>query len=264
MISVIIATKNGSKTISKAIDSVLSQSVFMHPEQFKFPEILVVSDGSTDGVEEYLHTKYPPNKFPVKVFRNEESVGPGAARKIGITHSEKDYIAILDDDDWWINPKKLENQVSYLKTHHNVVAVGAEKTEFVTEEGKHITWVVYATDPEKLRKDMLVHCPIINSSVLFRRSAYHAVGGYSTLRLAEDYDLWLRLGRLGDIANIPDTETSYTVRKNSASGSNGKNRAALSIVVFHLVQKYKKYYPNYTKAIIVAYLRIFRKKYLPF
>jgi glycosyltransferase involved in cell wall biosynthesis len=261
MISVIIATKNGRSTIQKAIDSVLAQSIFSDSLKtlYSGAEIVVISDGSTDDVESFVSTAYPNSKFPVRVLRNEESVGPGKARKIAIEATNNAYIAILDDDDWWINAQKLENQIFYLESHPNIAVVGAQKTEFVNESGKHLFWYTHRTDPKDIHDNMLIRCPIINSSVVFKKSAYDHVGGYSDLRLAEDYDLWLRIGQVADIVNIPETETAYTLRKNSASGSNGTHSTKLAVTVLHLVQKYKREYPNYHKALLKAYLRIIRK-----
>ncbi|MBU3668631.1 MAG: glycosyltransferase family 2 protein [Candidatus Taylorbacteria bacterium] len=250
MITTIIATKNGEKYIGKALDSVFKQSVSSHPNF----EVIVISDGSTDNTISFVKNNFPK----VIIIENKESVGPGTARNIGISHAKNEYIAILDDDDWWINSDKLKNQIEFLETHKNCLVVGAEKTEFVSENGTHLWWYTHQTDTRVIHDNMLVRCPIINSSVVFRKSAYDSVGGYSDLRLAEDYDLWLRLGKIGDIANIPNTETAYTLRKNSASGSNGKHSTRLARIVLGLVKKYRQDYPNYTKALLKGYLRIIK------
>jgi glycosyltransferase involved in cell wall biosynthesis len=262
MISVIIATKNGQKYIAGAIQNALSQTVAVQnqadPAQFPGFEIIVVSDGSTDKTTEIVRG-LTADDSRIKLIELTENVGPGKARAKGISHSKNPYIAILDDDDSWINPEKLENQIGFLENNPNVVVVGAEKTEFVSESGKHLWWFFHKTDPRIIHDEMLLRCPIINSSVVFRKEAYDRVGGLSDLRLAEDYDLWLRMGKIGDIVNIKDAETRYTLRTNSASGSNGKDRVKLALVVLKLVRKYKNDYPNYTKALIKSYIRIVRK-----
>ncbi|MBP6974855.1 MAG: glycosyltransferase family 2 protein [Candidatus Pacebacteria bacterium] len=264
MISVIIATKNGEKYIARAIQSALEQSVAVQnaqdPTEYPGFEIVVVSDGSTDNTAKIVR-EIGATDPRVKLIELAQNVGPGSARAKGIAQSEMQnpYIAILDDDDSWINPKKLENQISYLEKNPNVLVVGAEKTEFVTESGTRMWWFYHKTDPKVIHDEMLLRCPIINSSVVFRRDAYNKVGGLTSMRLAEDYDLWLRLAQIGDITNIPDTETRYTVRINSASGSNGKERIKLALVVLELVKKYRHVYPNYYKALVKAYIRIVRK-----
>jgi glycosyltransferase involved in cell wall biosynthesis len=262
MISVIIATKNGERYIARAIQNALQQSVAVrnteNPADFGGFEIIVVSDGSTDSTAKIVRDISSADSR-VKLIGLKENVGPGLARAKGIEQSQNPFIAVLDDDDRWINPQKLENQVSYLKQHPNVLVVGAEKTEFVTENGTRLWWFYHKTNPKVIHDEMLLRCPIINSSVVFRKDAYNKVGGFTSLRLAEDYDLWLRLAQIGDITNIPGTETQYTVRANSASGSNGKDRIKLALAVLDLVKKYRHAYPNYYKALIKSYIRIIRK-----
>lgn len=265
MISVIIATKNGEKYIARAIHNALEQSVAVSnskdSSEFSGFEIVVVSDGSTDNTVNIVH-ELTVKDARIRLVELTQNIGPGAARAKGIESSKNPYIAILDDDDMWINPKKLENQIQFLITHPKTVVVGAKKTEFVNESDKHLLWYMTRTDSKKIHDNMLVRCPIVNSSVVFRKETYDKVGGLSNLRLAEDYDLWLRMGQAGEISNIEGAETQYTLRSNSASGSNGKDRIKLALVVLQLVKKYRYAYPNYHKALLKAYARIVRKFFI--
>lgn len=263
MISTIIATKNGETYIAKAIKSALEQSVAIQnaqaPSKYAGFEIIVVSDGSTDDTVKIVREMIANTDSRIKLVELTENIGPGLARAKGIEQSKNPYIAILDDDDSWINTDKLKNQIEFLETNPHVLVVGAEKTKFVNEKGTHMWWYIHEMDPKIIHDNMLVRCPLINSSVVFRKKSYDEVGGFTNMRLAEDYDVWLRLAQIGDITNIPNTETSYTVRTNSASGSNGKDRVKIALVVLGLVKKYRYKYPNYHKALIKAYIRIIRK-----
>jgi glycosyltransferase involved in cell wall biosynthesis len=259
MISVIIATKNGEKYIARAIQNALQQSVAVknlaNPEEFAGFEIVVISDGSTDGTASIVRG-LTANDSRIRLIGLAQNVGPGLARAKGIESSRNPYIAILDDDDSWINPHKLENQLAFLEQNKNILAVGAEKIEFVDENGKKIRWQMYRTDPKQIRTFMLMFCPIVNSSILFRKESYEKAGGFSDMRLSEDYDLLLRLGQIGDLANIGGAETKYTMRSDSASGSNGKAKFKMAIAHLMLLNKYYKHYPNRFLAFAKAYARI--------
>lgn len=259
MISTIIATKNGEKYIARAIHNALEQSVAVSnakdPSQFSGFEIVVVSDGSTDSTVNIVR-ELALKDARIRLIELTQNIGPGAARAKGIESSKNPYIAILDDDDMWINPKKLENQIVFMEQNTNIVAVGSENIEFADENGKSIRWQKYRTDPKNIRNFMLMFCPIVHSSVLLRKEVYEKAGGFRDIRLAEDYDLLLRMGQLGDIANIADAEIRYTVRTNSASESNGRAKIKMAVAHIQLFNKYWRHYPNRTLAFVKAYARV--------
>ena len=91
MVSVIIPTHNRLKMLKKAISSVQRQT-------FKNYELIIVSDGCTDGTNDYLNSI---KNGKIKFYINESSKGASSARNIGLKYSKGDYIAFLDDDDEW-------------------------------------------------------------------------------------------------------------------------------------------------------------------
>lgn len=97
-VSVIIPIYNRARTISVAIDSLLSQS-------FKDFEIILINDGSTDNTEEVLE-KYIKQDKRIKLFIQENS-GVSSARNLGLRMSEGQYITFLDSDDFY-DPTYLE------------------------------------------------------------------------------------------------------------------------------------------------------------
>lgn len=90
-VSAIIPTYNRRSYITRAIDSVLAQTV-------PVDEILVVDDGSTDATAEFLDEKYGAR---LRVIRQSNS-GVSGARKRGIQEAKGDWIAFLDSDDEWM------------------------------------------------------------------------------------------------------------------------------------------------------------------
>lgn len=250
MISVIIATKNGAVLLPRAVKSIQDQT-------FKDIEVIIVSDGSTDdtvNVARSLAEKDPH----ISVIELTENIGPGRARNLAIEKSRGEYVAFLDDDDSWLSPEKLQKQKAYLDEFPNVVAVGAACVEFFREdsktgEGKHMRWLNQETDPAKIHSNMLSYNPLITSSVMMRKDIFNKVRGFKPMYLAEDYDLWLRMGRLGDIGNIEGAETRYVVRDGGASES---RKLEMAFTVLRLAKEYHSYYPHYLKALAKGYARI--------
>ncbi len=102
-ISVIIPTYNREDTISRAIDSVLSQT-------FKDYELIIVDDGSDDNTREMVK-KYE-NK--INLITNSTNLGQNVARNIGLKASNGKYISYLDSDDEF-HPNHLEEVYNLLE-----------------------------------------------------------------------------------------------------------------------------------------------------
>ena len=99
-VSVIIPVYNGRSTVEAAINSALAQS---RPPL----EVIVVDDGSTDGLVEADLVRMSPL---VRYIQIEQS-GACAARNRGISAARAPWVAFLDADDVWF-PEKLDHQFS--------------------------------------------------------------------------------------------------------------------------------------------------------
>ena len=163
-ISAIIPTYNGSKTIGKAIDSVLLQS-------YPVMEIIVVDDGSTDFTLDVV------KQYPVEIIERENG-GPAAARNSGAMASTGEFLAFLDHDDTWHLDKNLR-QIEFFSTE--VDAVFCEKF----------------ADSDDLSFEQLFFCNFAGnpSGSIVRRSAFFDLKGFDEsfdIKGVDDYDFWLR------------------------------------------------------------------------
>lgn len=245
MISIVIATKNGGRFLSRSVASIERQTE-------KEIEVIIVSDGSTDDT--VLITQELARTRPfIKIIKLENNVGPGLARNIGIKEAKGNYIALLDDDDEWVDEDKLKTQKSFLDEHPEYVLVGAAETEFISEDGKLLELYKPETDNLDIRNKILISNQFITSSVMFRKDSFEKVGSFAAMYLCEDYDLWLRLAQQGKVANIQNCKTRYYSR---LSGTQKSNKHKMNKIVLELVKKYKKNFPHPWVAIIAAYVRI--------
>src|ERR1051325_5836521 len=132
-VSILVTTYNQEHLISQAVNSILSQEV-----NFAY-EIVIGEDASTDRTREIVVElgKQHPDKIRV-LLRNPEEANRdrhiGLAGKINyltaLRECRGEYIAILDGDDYFTSPHKLQRQVDFLDTHpecvicfHNVAAI---------------------------------------------------------------------------------------------------------------------------------------------
>jgi glycosyltransferase involved in cell wall biosynthesis len=123
-LSVLLFTYNHRAFIHQALDSVLTQET-----QFPF-EIVVLDDASTDGTRDIV-TQYAarhPGKF--RLVLNETNVG--LHNRTGMTRvwrellrrGEGEYTALIEGDDYWSSPHKLQKQVDFLETHPDFILCG--------------------------------------------------------------------------------------------------------------------------------------------
>ncbi|MEI6420451.1 MAG: hypothetical protein WCO30_02335, partial [bacterium] len=68
-------------------------------------------------------------------------------------------------------------------------------------------------------------------------------------------DLWLKLGKLGGLANISDYTVAYRIHDGNISR---KKKKIMAIITDKLIEKYKNDYPNYFFAKIKSWLRIIK------
>jgi len=179
-ISVVIPTYNRKHTLSRAIASVLNQT--LQPI-----EMIMVDDGSTDGTADWIQETYPRIN-PIR----QSNKGVSAARNIGIKSAKCDWIALLDSDDEWL-PDKLERQVEAFNQNPGIKLCHTEEIWIrngvrVNQKKKHQKYGGH------IFEKCLDMCRISPSSAIFHQSLLDDVGYFDeAFSVCEDYDLWLRI-----------------------------------------------------------------------
>jgi len=110
MISIIIPTYNRADVLSRAVDSVLRQSVTDW-------ELIIVDDGSKDSTDD-LVKKYLEDSR-VRYIKHAKNSGQNAALNTGIASARGEYCAFLDSDDEWL-PLMLEKQLDNFNSKPNI------------------------------------------------------------------------------------------------------------------------------------------------
>lgn len=200
-VSVIIPCYNQGQYVTEAIDSVRQQT-------YKYWEIIVVNDGSTD---EYTNELLRKLEIPgVKVIHTSNQ-GLPATRNNGIAQAKGDYLLPLDADDK-IAPTYLEKAMDIFQRNEQVKLVYCRGRYF----GARTDLVPYNTDQFSLR-DLLLY-NFIFCSAFFRKADFESTGGYSVNMRGgwEDWDFWIRLLKDGgDVYQIPEELFFYRVKASS-------------------------------------------------
>jgi glycosyltransferase involved in cell wall biosynthesis len=179
-ISVVIPTYNRAHTLTRALDSVLIQTL-------PAAEVIVVDDGSADGTGELIQRHYPGVRY-----LKRPNGGVSRARNLGIAAALGDWIAFLDSDDVWL-PTKLESQRAALRAYPGTRLCHTE--EIWIRHGRRVNQMdKHAKSGGYIFRACLPRCVISPSAAILHRSLIEEVGNFDeVLPACEDYDLWLRV-----------------------------------------------------------------------
>ena len=180
-VSAVIPCYNVAAYIGEAVDSAFRQT---RPPD----EVLVVDDCSTDGSADVARA------HGARVVTTASNSGEGAARNTGALAATGELIAWLDADDYWTDDH-LATLVPLLERFPEAVLAFSRVRLFGTREG---VWPALLPEGEAVDAfaASLRRCVLPHNAVVVRRAELLAAGGYhDTLRMAADYELWLRLSR---------------------------------------------------------------------
>ena len=105
LVSVIIPYFKKKNYINQSLDSVFNQT-------FKDYEILIIYDDNKLDDYNFLLNAYR-NISNLKIIKNNQNLGAGISRNIGIKNAKGALVAFLDADDIWL-PTKLDRQINYM------------------------------------------------------------------------------------------------------------------------------------------------------
>lgn len=175
-VSIIVPSFNNNEFIGDAINSILKQT-------FTNYEIVVV-DSSTDKTPETIR------KFNGRIkYVYQPPSGVAAARNLGISFSDGEYIAFLDSDDLWL-PWHLEKSVEYLDRNTETSMVYSKLK--VTLMGKIVS--TKPTKPALTTIDMWNGATMNTSTLIVRKNCFNTTGLFDeNSDGCEDHDMWLRI-----------------------------------------------------------------------
>ena len=205
-------------------------------------ELLLVDDGSIDaGCNIASDAK---RKDPRIRLLKSGGDGVAAARNLAIEQSRAPLIAFLDVDDRW-QAASLSAQLTYMEAHPETVFSFANYAH-VNETGPFAVsafefWPLFkglmarphGFQPlDRALSTIFIENAVGTSTVMARRDSVLAVGCFDLdLPSATDWDLWLRLARLGPIACSSEIQMDYLMRQGSISSNRGNRMVAVKQII---------------------------------
>lgn len=234
LVTVLMPVYNGARYVERAVRSVLNQT-------FTDFELVIVDDGSTDDSQFIIESIDDPR---IRLIRAKHR-GIAESLNMGLSQSVGTYIARMDADDF-CEPGRLEKQIEYLEQHPEVGAVACRvqynSFHLLADGYRHyVNWTNELLIPGDIATNRFVESPLAHPSIVFRKSLIESYGNYTTEKIPEDYELWLRwMDRGVSIAKIDEALLTWNDHSNRLSrvGDHYKEEA------FYLLKAryFKKWY----------------------
>ena len=233
-VSVCMITYNHEKYIAQAIESVLIQKT-----DFDY-ELVIGEDFSTDKTREIVikYQKKYPNK--IKLILNKENLGmmPNFIQTLKACKGE--YIALLEGDDYWTDPHKLQKQVDFLENNIDFVICFHNARTLNQKTGDYSKLFFYGKQKKVWELDDLLRNNFIPTLTCvfknhlfdkFPRWYYHAFPGDWPLHIIN-----ARYGKIGYIDKIMATYRHHD--KGVVTGSNPIHNYQRYIKTFIAIKSY--------------------------
>ena len=207
LVSIVAPCYNAEKYLEEAIKSIFGQ-------EYPNFEVIIVDDGSSDNSIAML--KQLQNTYDFQLY-TQANQGVSAALNHGLRYAKGEYVSTPDLDDIML-PQSLKVRAEYLDKHPNVGCVGA-LIIYMDSEGKTLKQQqrdqirVYTFD-QILSRAVVIGAP----TALYRMSAMRNAGFYAPNLRVQDFQMTLRIARLGyEIHELPVCVTRYRRHPNNLS-----------------------------------------------
>lgn len=218
MISVIIPTFNCAGLLATAIRCCQNQT-------YASKQIIVIDDGSTDGTVEIVR------QFPEVLYIKKTNGGVASARNRGLDIVKGRYVAFLDADDE-IAPQYFELAVKALEEQPIDFVIPQHFCEKILQPDGSFKHIDKLRDPYPVSKDEMTHLLLRqfvgSTAMIAKTECFNSLRFDTSLKYAEDLDLWLRLVEQGFRPGlIPSSEALYFYRIHPGSITTSQSSKAV-------------------------------------
>lgn len=246
--SIIIITYNRLSLLQRAVQSVKSQSETDW-------ELLIIDNHSTDGTSKWVLSEFT-NDVRIQLHQINNYNIIAKSRNIGIAKAKGQYVAFLDSDDEWM-PTKLELSRQYLNKYPESIGVCHG---LYYDNGLSRIAVNRGPFPDDLTRLLLTRGNKLTPSALVAKTdSLRHIGGFSEAQdivTAEDYDLAIRLSRIGSIKYIPDFLGVYYIHNNNLSKSLQRHYSATKKVVAHQITEQQNLHNSFANRLYWSIIKL--------
>ncbi|MFX0205932.1 MAG: glycosyltransferase family 2 protein [Candidatus Hodarchaeota archaeon] len=255
LVNVIIGTCNRAEIMPRAVNSVLKQS-------YKEVEVILVDDASIDNTPDVV-SSFTDKR--VRYIRHDKNKKIAAVSNTGFKHSNGELIALLGDDDEWIDKDKLRKQISiYKEKKDSNIGIVCTWWQHI-DNGVVLTKHTPVAPPNWVERILISNSIICGSTPLIPRHVLESVGGFDEkMKRGVDSDLFRRIIIKGyDVVIIPEIMVNvYTDSPNRITPVNTfeENVKCLKSVQY-VLEKFSNTFDKYPRAKAARYYQMARYAY---
>lgn len=220
-VTVLIGAYNSARTLDRAIDSILAQTL-------ADLELIVIDDGSRDETADVIARAVAADER-VRMLSMQRNVGIARSLNAGLQAARAPAVAVQDADDFSA-PQRLERQLAVLDARPEVAVVGSRMHE-VDEQGRALAPRT-SFRPGDVNDVLLRFNPLPNTSCMVRRDAALSAGGYDPrYRYAMEYDLWLRIAETHTLVALDEPLSTRVMGSANVAARAEREQTAEAIAI---------------------------------
>jgi len=197
LVSVLMTSYNRENYIATAIKSILDST-------YHNIELIIVDDGSKDKTVE-IARQFAIQDNRVRFFQNEKNLGDYPNRNKAASYAKGKYLKYVDSDDY-IYPWALELMIGMME---KVPDAGWGLCSMEPLDDKPFPFLLNPKEAYLYNfkgPGLFKRAPL---SSIIRKDVFESVGGFNPIRMAGDFDMWLRLGKLYPVLLMPQGMVWY-------------------------------------------------------
>jgi glycosyltransferase involved in cell wall biosynthesis len=252
-ISVVTITYNQECFIEQSVKSVLQQ-------QTLFPiEYIIADDCSTDGTPAILRRLLRENPGAFTLLQRDRNLGLARNFRDSYNSASGQYIALLEGDDYWTDPLKLQCQFDLMESRPDC-SICFHVVEYVDESGKPLG----RRHPNEFKEawelgDVMRSNPVQTCSIVVRRSMVPQLPEFFLRLKLGDWPLCVLAARRGPLLCLEPAMAAYRVNGESTwtGKSNAKKHAEIAAMFLCLAVEYpdllnhvEKIFRNQTESFV--------------
>ncbi|MCA9765827.1 MAG: glycosyltransferase [Carnobacterium sp.] len=228
----------------ESIESMLKQTI-------KPDEIVIVKDGPlTVELDNIIDLYVEKEKSLYTIISLERNQGLGLALNKGLENCRNELVARMDTDDISFE-NRCELQLAEFKKNSKLSINGAWTNEFFDDPSHIVTSRIVPETHKEIKRFSRRRSPFNHPTVMYKKSAVLAIGGYRDILRKEDIDLFVRMIHNGSISmNIPQPLLYY--RSNKDNYKRRKSWTNCKSYIFVIYSFWKAGYSSIIDLVIVT------------